>query len=252
MNRIKFLALTFTFLFTAQVSFSQGYFEGEITVTQTSKSETSDIKVYLSPARIKIEGGSKKVDVKMLGTDDVSSVLIRLDNEDFVMFSSDLGNSALKVSKLDIENMMNMVKNMAKNFGGENAEVKKDTPEVTIKRTKETKSIAGYSTTKLIVKSQENPNEETHVWITKDLNVNLGMLTNGWEFLDTFSSGSATWLRQGEFPMSVQSYNNGSVISEIQVSKVKKGKVNPDFLSVPDGVQLMSLQDMIMKKMMGN
>lgn len=252
---LKSLALL-ALLIVTNSAFAQKYFEGELTVTQTSFKEATPekatIKVLLSPARIKIEGGDKKVDVKMLGADDVSSVLIRLDNEDFVMFSADMGNTALKITKLDIENMVNMVKNMSRQFGNQQGQPVKPEPTIDVNKTKESKKIAGYSAVRHIVTSSDAPNEETHVWISEELNVNLGMLSDDWEFLGSISTGSNKWLKNGHFPLLVQTFKQGKITNSIEVASIKKAKIDADKLDVPDEIQLLSFQDMIMKKMMGN
>lgn len=255
MNLIKLLIFVLILSFSPSLM-AQKYFEGEMSIEiktkDDAKTESSTMNILLSPARIKINGKGKNVDVKALGAEDINGVLIRLDNEDFVMFSDDMHGTAIRISKLDIENMMNMVKNMSKQFGGnQNAEVEKNEPKIEIKKTKETKTIAGFKATKSIVTSSEEPNEETHVWLTDDLNVNLGMLADEWEFLGSISAGSDKWLKKGQFPLLVQTYSSGKFEGSIEVKTIKKMKIKAEDLDVPTGVQLMSFQDMLMKKMMG-
>jgi len=231
---------------------AQTFFEGRLKIIQTNfsgeKKDNSVIDVFVTPTRIKVESNKRTVNMQMLGTDDVSQVLIRLDLEDLVIHSKDLKNEALKISKADIEAMMNIVKNMAKQFGGEENE--KSEPKVTLKVTKETKKIAGYKATKTIVTSTDEPNQELHVWLSTDLNVNLGMLAEDWDFLDTVVSGSNKWLKKGAFPMAVYSYKKGTLVSQVEITEVKKGKVEASKVGVPKNVQLVSFQDMLMKRMM--
>lgn len=256
MNFIKLLTLALILSFS-QSAVAQKYFEGEMSIELKTKDdgklETSTMSILLSPARIKIQGKGKHIDVKALGADDINGVLIRLDNEDFVMFSDEMEKTALRISKLDIENMMNMVKNMSKQFGGnQNAAAEVDDSKFEIKKTKETKTIAGYKATKSIVTSSDEPKSETHVWLTDELNINLGMLADDWEFLGSISSGSDKWLKKGQFPLLVQTYDSGKLSGSLEVKTIKKMKIKAEDLEVPAGIQLMSFQDMLMKKMMEN
>jgi len=240
-------------LLVLSVSLSaQSYFEGRLKIVQTNfssgKKDNSTIDVFVTPNRIKVESNKRTVNMQMLGTDDVSEVLIRLDLEDLVIHSKDMNNEALKISKADIEAMMNMVNNMAKQFGGEAKS--NNEPKITLKVTSESKKIAGYKAIKTIVTSSDEPNQELHVWLSTDLNVNLGMLAENWDFLDTIVTGSNKWLKKGEFPMAVYSYKKGTLVSQVEIIEVKKGKVEASKVEVPKNVQLLSFQDMLMKRMM--
>lgn len=231
---------------------AQGFFEGRMKVEQTNlnsqKNEPSKVDVFFSAQRIKLESSKKTVSMEMLGAEDVGELLIRLDKQDVVLYSKDMNNEALKISKLDIENMMNMIKNMSQQFG--NPQQPKPETKVTVKPTNEQKKLVGFKAKKSIVTSNERPDEELHVWITSDINVNLGMLTENWDFLDTILTGSTNWLKKGEFPLLIETYRKGKMISKIEVTEIKKGKVDPTKMDVPKGVQLLSFQDMLMKKMM--
>jgi hypothetical protein len=234
---------------------AQKYFEGEITIKVGKPDKSNDlsiIKAYMSPARIRIEGGDKSVDLDMFGANNVSNLLIRLDNEDFVIHTEDMGNTALRITKLDIENMMNMVKNMQRQFAqnGQTPEPEPQETPVSVKKTSDTKTISGLTAQKMIVRSADSPNEEIHVWITDDLNVNLGMLTGDWEFLGSLAD-SQKWLSPGQFPLLIQEYKNGKIENQAEVTNIKKTKIDADKLDLPNSVQLMSFQDMLMKKMMG-
>jgi hypothetical protein len=242
-----------TLLLVLSVSVSaQTFFEGRLKIVQTNysggKKDNSTIDIFVTPNRIKVESNKRTVNMQMLGTDDVSEVLIRLDMEDLVIHSKDMNNEALKISKADIEAMMNMVKNMAKQFGGDEKGINE--PKVTLKVTKETKKIAGYKSVKTIVTSSDDPNQELHVWLSTELNVNLGMLAEDWDFLDTIVSGSNKWLKKGEFPMAVYSYKKGTLVNQVEISEVKKGKVEVSKIEVPKNVRLLSFQDLLMKRMM--
>lgn len=234
---------------------AQQYFEGEITIKTGNPEKAADlsiIKAFMSPARIRIEGGQKSVDLDMFGASDVSNLLIRLDNEDFVIHTEDMGNTALRITKLDIENMMNMVKNMQRQFG-QNGQTQEPEPEetpVSVKKTTDSKTIAGYKAQKMIIRSADTPNEEIHVWITDDLNVNLGMLTGDWEFLGSLAD-TQKWIKPGQFPLLIQEFKNGNLENQAEVTNIKKTKIDADKLDLPDSVQLISFQDMLMKKMMG-
>lgn len=254
MKYVRILAIALFFLPLSSVA--QKQFEGELTISISNKKEKekpSTIKALITPSRIRIDGGDKKVDVEMFGAEDISVFLIRLDSEDFVIYSNDGDNTALRISKMDIENMMNMVKNMKRSFGNQNEDENDDDfgSDVSIKETTETKTIAGYKAKKLIIKSADSPNDQTFVWVTDELNIHLGMLTSDWEFLGSLSSGSNKWLKKGQFPLLVEQYEGKTLESVIEVTEVKSKKINGELLEVPANMQLMSFQDLLMKKMMG-
>lgn len=232
--------------------FAQNYFEGRMKLKQTNlqlnKNDVEEIDVFFTPNRIKIESLKKTVSVEMLGAEDVGQILVRLYYQDIVLYSNDMQKEALKISKMDIENMMNMMKNMAAQFGSSNQA--QSEPQVSVTKTSEKQKISGYSATKTVVKSADKPNEEVHVWLTSDVNVNLGMLAENWTFLDTIVSGGNKWLKKGEFPLAVHTLKNGKMVSKMEVTEIEKGKVEPSKTDVPKGVQLLSFQDMLMKRMM--
>jgi len=50
--------------------------------------------------------------------------------------------------------------------------------------------------------------------------------------------------------MAVYSYKKGTLVSQVEIIEVKKGKVEASKVEVPKNVQLLSFQDMLMKRMM--
>lgn len=231
--------------FTQPVS---AQFEGEITynsyeyAADGTEEKKDEFSLYITPERILLQGNKN---YEFMGSIKTEGVLVRLDFQDFVFLTGD--DQALKISKSDITSMMNMFDN------GKDAETIADEAEdVTYERTGETKSIGGYASEKFIFRDQNEENAHTEVWMTKDVNVNWGMLAEPW-------SGSANDIisnfpmdlifTEKYFPLQVESYENNNLVSKLVATDVNTSAVAKAMVNVPSGVKVLSFQDYLFQKM---
>jgi hypothetical protein len=224
-------------------------FEGKITYNsyeyspEGSQEKQDEFTMYVTSDRILLQG-EKKYD--FMGSIQTEGVLVRLDFEDFVFLTGD--EKALKISKADITSMMNMFDN------GENAskEVADKGEDINFERTNESTTIRGYKCEKFIFRDEDNENEHTEVWMTKDLQMNWGMLAEPW-------SGSAEALissfpmdlvfKEKYFPVKVDVFRNDKMISRLEATDINTSSIAKAIVQVPSGIQILSFQDFLFQKM---
>lgn len=233
-------------------SFSQqpaaAQFEGKITFdSYTYSSEGVEEKddnftLFVTPDRILLQGEKEYGFMESIQTE---GVLVRLDFEDFVFLTGN--NEALKISKSDITSMMSMFEN------GQNASKAADKADnVDYERTGETTTIHGYEVDKFIFRDNDEPNEHTEVWMTNQLDVNWGMLAEGWSgSAQNIISSLPTNLVFNEkyFPLQVEVFNNDQLVSKLEATEVNTSSIAKAMVQVPSGVKVLSFQDYLFQKM---
>lgn len=224
-------------------------FEGKITynsyeyTSEGSEEELDEFTMFITQDRILLQG-EKKYD--FVGSIQTEGVLVRLDFEDFVFLTGD--NKALKISKTDITSMMNMFEN-GQTSSKELADKGED---INFERTGEQSSVQGYNSEKFIFRDEDNENEYSEVWMTKDLQVSWGMLSEPW-------SGSAEAMissfpvdlvfKENYFPVKIDVFRNDKMISKLEATDISESPVAKAMVQVPSGVQVLSFQDYLFQKM---
>ncbi|WP_138430580.1 DUF4412 domain-containing protein [Fodinibius saliphilus] len=223
-------------------------FEGQITYTSyeyagAEQEEKDEFNLFITPDRILLQGENK---YEFMGSLKTEGVLVRLDFEDFVFLTGD--DKVLKISKSDITSMMKMFDN-----GGNTQEKVKDKSEdVSYERTGETKTIKGYKSEKFVFRDETEKDEHMEVWMTKDINVNWGMLAEPWNgsaqtMIDNFPMSII--FQEKYFPIRVESFDGGQKESLLEASNINESSVARAMVKVPSGVQVLSLQDYLFQKM---
>ena len=224
-------------------------FEGKIAfssydvASDGSQTQNDQFSMYLTKDRILLEGSNQ---YKFAGGIQTEGVLVRLDFQDFVLLTGD--TSVLKISKKDIDAMMNM-------FGGSSSAARQKAAEhqVDYEKTGETREIKGYQCEKYIFTDDENPNETAEVWMTDQLNINWGMLAEPWGNSDLNMMGDEFSLdlifKDGLFPLRIEGYESGNLRSVAEVTEISKTDVAKAMVQVPQGVKVLSFQDYLFNKM---
>ncbi|MDX1638802.1 MAG: DUF4412 domain-containing protein [Balneolaceae bacterium] len=224
-------------------------FEGKIVfdtydVANDGSQQRSDrFSLYLTSDRILLEGSNQ---YNFVGSIQTEGVLIRLDFEDFVILTGE--QSALNISKQDIDAMMNMFGNGNSTNGSRGTD-----REVNYEKTGETLVVKGYTCEKFIFTDQEEPNDHAEVWMTNDISINWGMLAEPWGNQDLNMIGDQLSFdlifREGYFPLRMEGYKSGTLRQVTEVSEIEESDVAKAMVQVPQGVKVLSFQDYLFNKM---
>jgi len=230
---------------------AKAQFEGSITYestdyTSVSNEDDDSFTLHLTPDRMLLEGDKSYNFLESIKTE---GVLVRLDKEDFVFLTG--GEQALKISKTDITSMMNLFN------GGQDVTQQADNVDITQKRTGETKDIQGFQADEFIFKNNdENENKHFAVWMTRDIDVNWGMLAEPWDDADQLISSTDfpvdLVFKEKYFPLRFESYEDDELKSVLEATKIDKGPVDTDKMQVPAGVNVLSMQNYLFQKLSEN
>ena len=251
---ILFLLCAFILnLFVALPALAQ--FEGTVTYSSfeiengEQKKNRDQFVMHVTPDRIMLQGENK---YDFIGNIKTEGVLIRLDNEDFVFLTGD--TRALKISKTDITSMLNMFDNGQGR--GSNGSAGVSDADISYEKTGETKSINGYRCEKFIFRDREDRQSNAHVWMTRDLKINWGMLSEPWgnsaEAMINDSFPMSLIFKDGYLPLRMESYRDGSLRMVTEVENIQEGPVDGSRVEVPQGIQLLSFQDYLFQRLSEN
>lgn len=240
-----FLGVMLAFFNTPAVA----QFEGKIVFnsyevnSDGAQNQNDQFSMYLTRDRILLEG---KNQYSVVGSIQTEGVLVRLDFEDFVFLTGD--QSAMKISKKDIDAMMNMFGNGNATNGNASMD-----HQVDYKRTGETQQINGYNCEKFIFTDQENPNDHAEVWMTNELNINWGMLAEPWGNSELNVLGDQLSFdlifNQGYFPLKIEGYESGTLRQVTEIEEIEESDVAKGMVQIPQGVKVLSFQDYLFNKM---
>lgn len=241
------MAIFALFVFT-QVANAQ--FEGQISMMIYSQddgvvTDENVVNLYTTQERILIKG-EDKINISD-GMMEASGILIRSDMRDFVIMMGE--KEALRFTKEELEGMFSMMNMMS---GGEMDENESD---MNYTYTNEVRTIEGLQATELRVMGEES-NSYLSVWLTNDLDIDWGMLSEPWKNVPGSMSGQVNQMTQEfksrNFPLMIEVTEKGETSTIFEVTQIRKSRIAKDMVEMPAGLQLVSLQEMIMKAMMSN
>lgn len=231
--------------FTQPVS---AQFEGQITYEgynyseQQTEEKQDEVTLTITPDRMMLSGEDS---YNFMGSIDTEGLLVRLDSEDFVFMTGK--KQALKISKSDITSMMNMFGD-----GESTSDVAEEADEISYEKTGETTDILGYTCEKFIFRDKDDKDEYTTVWMTKDINVNWGMLAEPWSgSAEDIVSNFPTDLvfKEKYFPVRVESYEDGQLDSKLEAKAISEKDIDSRNVEVPSGISVMSFQEYLFSQM---
>ncbi len=237
-----------TLLMVSQAASAQ--FEGQISMSIYNyddgvPTDTEVINLYTTQERILIKG-EDVINISD-GMMEASGILIRSDMKDFVVMMGE--KEALRFTKEELEGMFSMISMMS---GGAESEPKTNT---NYRYTNEVRTIQGLKTTELRVENDDQ-NGYLSIWLTNELDIDWGMLTEPWNNVPTSFSGQVNQMTQEfksrNFPMQIQVTERGKTHTIFEVTDVRASRIAKDMVEMPAGLELMSLQQMMMKAMMSN
>jgi hypothetical protein len=241
---MKQSALLFIFIFCISVSQSLAQFEGKIHFdsyiikSKKKKKKNGDFTLYITPDRLLLQSGEN---YKVGGALKTHGVLIRNEKKDFVFLTGD--KKAMKINKAGITSFMNM-------FGG--AQAKQSKPDINYKETGKTKKIDGYKCEKFIFSDKQHPEQHSIMWMTKELNINWGVLAETWDKnMKAFAGDhlpADLIFKKGYFPIRWKHYKNDTPLKMIE-AHVKATDIPHSRVSIPSDVQVTSLQQYLFQQM---
>lgn len=217
-------------------------FEGKIVFNSYNMEENSlqkddQFTLFITPERILMQGNNR---YDLSGSIQTEGILVRLDEEDFVLFTD--AGKALSISRQDIDSMMKMFEGNGNKTNG-NPELDAS---VQYEQTGKTRTISGYDCELFIFYDEDNENKRAEAWMTRDLSINWGMLADSW-------SGITGEITDGEiplqlifedsyFPLLVESYEGQQLLSRLEAEEVKSTREARDRVQIPSGVKVLNFQ----------
>lgn len=209
---------------------------------QGNATGTRDIPMAVSPHRIKVMGINRLDPTAVTRNLGASDMLIRLDREDFIFQTSE--TEAVVVKKQELQLMMNMM-----NPNAARPNPAQSTSNTSIRETNETATVNGYRTRKVIVTDPDR-NVEHHAWVTKEININMGMLAESWMNVLPISEITPFTHIVDDMgtPVRIETRRNGQLIGQVDITNINTN-MDRSMLEVPGSVKLVTLQEMMLNRM---
>lgn len=228
---------------------AQAQFQGKIvfeskTVEGGQAGDRQDDRfiLYVTPDRILLQGDNS---YKIGGSIQTEGVLIRQDYKDFVFLTGD--EQALKISKKDIDTMLNFIGDGESGSFGENE------PPVDLERKDEERMITGYRTQKFIFRDREDPQDYLVLWMTQDIRINWGMLAEPWgnssKGLTVSDFPFYSIFNDGYFPLRIEAYESSTLVEVTEAVGVDESSIARAMVQLPQGTKVLSFQDYLFQKM---
>ncbi len=224
-------------------------FEGSITISRyTIRADGSEYWVSSTPLiihpdyilMVQSEGES----VEILGNIRAEGILIRQQREDFVFLTSD--RKAVIMNKQELQQMIGMLETMR----GRTAEEQPAEPEVTFQQTNERKTIENFRARKWIVK-QDNSDSEWHIWVTDELSVSWGVLSERWLTRQLSLSGlpAEQWFIDDKLPVQAEHWIRGELAEVIKMNDITPESIPVSRFQIPGDYQRITFQQMLFDRM---
>lgn len=245
-NKIGFLALCLSFLGSSVTAQKPSPFLGSINIertiydTETGEAEgVTPLRIDINTNRMRLTSGGTITVSRSLASIQTNMIFLRNDKDDILFVTSP--TEAVQLTRQGLVQIMTMMKQFSSLTGS-------TSPETKVKRTTETKTVQGLKCAKVIV-SRSDRDEETHVWVTEDLNIDWGIVNDIPDDLGLNFSGliDPAWLKSGSFPMEAVTYRDGKVRAEAKVVEVMKNDPLSRNLDVGPEVKTVAITDYIFK-----
>ncbi len=231
------------------VSTGNNSFQGSITLSRyTVRADGSEHWVSSTPLLIhpdyillvQSEGGS----VELLGNIKAEGIIVRQGREDFVFLTSD--RKAVIMSKQELQQMISMLDTMRGRTAGEQA----PEPDITFESTREQKQVEGYRAEKWIAR-QEGSSSEWHFWVTDELTIPWGLLSEQWLTKQLSLSGlpAERWFVDEKLPVRAELWTNGELAEIIKIGDITPQSIPESRFQIPGDYQRITFQQMLFDRM---
>lgn len=243
--KIKSFLLAFTLLLISAPSYGQ--FEGQMNIEIQDRSggsaEVTQLSLTTTKDRIFIDSAAKVNVVSGLQTD---GILIRNDLQDFVFRTDD--NEALKVSKDDLDGLIQLINRFqGQSSGSENK--KKFDWESRVEETGNTRTFHGYSAKEFTLKGDKE-NQYVSIWLTDQIKVNWGLLLDFWyESGENFTDSDIPIelvINRNSFPLLVDVYDEDKMVYSASVTGINTDNFDLSVVELSEDVRLIGFSDMMM------
>lgn len=224
----------------------QAQFEGEVIydvyAPNSQAGENVNISVAFSEDRIFVDSN---ISMNVIAGLQARGVLVRNDRKDFVIFTRD--NEGLQVEKSDLDNLVAMMNQM------KGTPVKGDGDsfpwDEKVSETGRTQNLHGYETYEFTLEG-DNEDEYVSVWLTDEIKVHWGLLLEAW-----YSTGAMQFeeeipiemiMNSNSFPLLVEVYRDNELVYKAESISVETPLQNSSKTSVPEGIKLIGLTDLMM------
>lgn len=221
-------------------------FEGEISFEVTNPNQQSGQPVVMDMTftenRIFVDSN---VSMNVMAGLRAQGVLVRHDEQDFVVITNE--DEGLQVAKSDLESLVNLMNQMR---GQQQNVAKEPFPwEERLVETGEERRIHGYNTQQFIVKGETN-NEYVSVWLTNEINVDWGLLSDAW-----YAIGSKQLDREvpievvmnnQSFPLLVESFVNEQLVFKAESVSVDEDTFDRTKTTLSPALKLIGLTELMM------
>ncbi len=221
-------------------------FEGEILFelrqTDNGRTDVSEFSITAASDRIYI---SSNRNLNLMSGLQSDGLLVRNDLQDFVFNTGT--NEALKVSKEDLDSLMDMIERFAgASSAGEN---EKFDWENRLIETGNRQSYLGYEVAEFRVKG-EQADQYASIWMTTDIKVMWGLLSDVWRRAgDRFSDSELPVelvMNSNSFPLLIEVFDVGEEVASLSAVRVEKDRFDRSVVELSDDKRMVSLTEMMM------
>lgn len=187
---------------------------------------------------------SSEHDVDVITGLKANGLLIRNDHQDFI-FNTDT-DQALKVSKDDLDSLMDMLERFE---GAENGEIENFDWKTGVEETGNTRSHLGYEVHEIRLKG-ENDGQFASIWLTSDINVQWGLMVDVWNRAGTRFSDSELpielIMNPHSFPLLLEVFDGGNLVYKAESTNVNTGNFDRSVIELSDDKPLVGLTELMM------
>ncbi len=231
------------------ISSGSNTFEGSLTLSRyTIRADGSEHWVSSTPLLIhpnfillvQSEGGS----VELLGNIRAEGIIVRQVREDFVFLTPD--RKAVIMTRQELQQMIAMFDSMR----GHSAREQASEPDVMFNATGEKKEIEGYVAEKWIAR-QEGSSSEWHYWVTDELTIPWGLLSEQWLTKQLSLSGlpAERWFVDEKLPVRAELWSNGELAEIIKIKDITPHRIPESRFQIPAEYQRITFQQMLFDRM---
>lgn len=224
----------------------QAQFEGEVIYDVynpgSQAGENVNVSVAFSKDRVFVDSN---ISMNVMAGLQARGVLVRNDRKDFVIITRE--NEGLQVAKTDLDNLVAMMNRMQ---GKPEKSQSRSFPwDEKVTETGRSQILHGYETYEFTLQG-DRENEYVSVWLTDKIKVDWGLLLEAW-----YSTGAMQFeeeipvemiMNSNSFPLLVEVYRDNNIVYKAESTSVETPLRNPSKTSVPEGIKLIGLTDLMM------
>lgn len=243
--KLRFL-VCLVFILALLQSTAIAQFEGEISFLVTNLNEQSNqpfkMDMTFTQDRIFIDSN---ISMDVMAGLSAKGVLVRHDKQDFVVITNQ--DEGLQVAKSDLESLINLMNQMK---GRQENVTSQPFPwEDRLVETGEEKEIHGYNTRQFVLKG-EREGEYVSVWLTDQINVDWGLLSDAWYAIGSKQIDQEVpieiVMNAQSFPLLVESYSHDQVVFKAESVSVDEEVFDRTKTSLSPALKLIGLTDLMM------